>query len=52
MKMLGFMKSELVGRNISVIVPEPLSASHQAFMINYVETGREVQCAPFPVLPR
>jgi two-component system, LuxR family, sensor kinase FixL len=42
MKLLGYMKSELIGRNISVIVPEPLSTSHQAFMIRYIETGREV----------
>jgi hypothetical protein len=43
MKLLGYMKSELIGRNISVIVPEPLSAAHQAFMIRYIETGREVR---------
>ena len=36
---LGYHKEELLGANISKIVPEPLSFQHDKFMESYLETG-------------
>ncbi len=45
LSMYGYAKTEIVGKNISVLVPEPMATVHQQFMVNFVETGREVLAA-------
>jgi hypothetical protein len=42
LSMYGYAKTDIVGKNISVLVPEPMATVHQTFMINFVETGKEV----------
>ncbi len=44
MRMFGYAKREIVGRNISMVVPEPMSGAHDSYLRNYVSTGTEV-CA-------
>jgi PAS domain S-box-containing protein len=42
MRMFGYSKSEIVGQNVSVIVPQPLSSAHDTYLRNYINTGIEV----------
>ncbi|MCR9278378.1 MAG: PAS domain-containing sensor histidine kinase [Pseudomonadaceae bacterium] len=37
--MFGYRESELLGQQISVLMPEPYRSSHQAFVDRYLETG-------------
>ena len=37
--MLGRLQNELVGSNISVIIPEPYHSVHNEFMVRYANTG-------------
>ena len=39
--LLGFHSSELIGKNISTICPEPFSSQHDQFIKNYQETGQK-----------
>ena len=43
--MLGYAKRELVGMNISTVIPEPISSFHQAKLKAYIRHGREVRQA-------
>ncbi len=38
-KLFGYHESELMGRNISMLMPEPDSSLHDAYMQRYHETG-------------
>ncbi len=41
---LGFAsKTELVGRNVNIIVPPPFSQNHNQYVRNYIETGMAVR---------
>lgn len=48
----GYEESELIGRNVSMLMPEPYSGHHPEFLQSYLETGqakiigigREVPC--------
>ena len=37
--MLGYTQKDLVGKNVAVIVPEPIASLHQGFLNRYMETG-------------
>ncbi len=39
LKMLGYAKGELDGKNVSVIMPQPFSARHNGYLRNFVTTG-------------
>ncbi|TPX34725.1 hypothetical protein SmJEL517_g02736 [Synchytrium microbalum] len=39
LKVFGYKKSELIGKNINVIVPSPFSESHDMFLTRYLDTG-------------
>ena len=39
LRMLGYSQKELIGRNIAVMVPEPIASMHQRFLDKYMETG-------------
>jgi len=38
-RLLGYSKKELIGKNISVIMPEPYSSSHDSYLEKYRRTG-------------
>ncbi|KAJ3109936.1 hypothetical protein HDU96_007041 [Phlyctochytrium bullatum] len=38
-KVFGYKKGELVGCNISTLLPSPFSESHDLFILKYLETG-------------
>lgn len=37
--LFGYQPSELIGRNVAVLMPEPLQSEHDNFMENYLHTG-------------
>ncbi len=38
-RMLGYSRASLVGRNIAMIMPAPFSNAHQSYLTRYLETG-------------
>ncbi|HLO64363.1 MAG TPA: ATP-binding protein, partial [Azonexus sp.] len=38
-RILGFSKDEVVGRNVSLLMPEPQHSNHDAFVERYLHTG-------------
>ncbi|GAB0115159.1 PAS domain S-box protein [Acidisoma sp. C75] len=38
-RMFGYTAAEVVGRNVSVLMPEPYQAAHDSYMSRYRETG-------------
>ncbi len=42
LQLLGYSKRELVGKNISILVPQPMSAAHDSYIAAYCATGTEV----------
>ncbi|KAG2422329.1 hypothetical protein HXX76_016114 [Chlamydomonas incerta] len=39
-KMMGYAKGELDGKNVSCLMPQPFSARHNGYLRNYVTTGK------------
>ncbi len=44
--MFGFAKRDLVGKNINVIVPQPMAAAHDEYLMRFVSTGKSVRSGP------
>ena len=42
LRMFGCTRRDLVGRNISSLVPQPFASAHQQILVNYVSSGKEV----------
>ena len=42
LNMFGYNKRDLVGKNVSVIVPQPMSSVHDKYLQAFVESGHSV----------
>lgn len=40
-KIFGYKETEVLGKNISMLMPEPYRADHDSYMQHYVSTGRK-----------
>lgn len=40
-RMFGFSEAEVIGRNISMLMPEPLRSQHDGYIDNYLTTGEK-----------
>jgi PAS domain S-box-containing protein len=40
-KLFGFAEAEMLGRNVSMLMPEPYRASHDAYIGHYLHTGEK-----------
>ncbi|KAG2493479.1 hypothetical protein HYH03_008295 [Edaphochlamys debaryana] len=40
MKLFGYKKGELEGKNISILMPQPFSQRHNGYLRNYITTGK------------
>lgn len=41
--MFGYGRRELLGKQIDVVVPEPIATVHQMFLEKYMATGEQQQ---------
>ena len=39
-KMFGYIPSELIGKNVSCLMPEPDRSGHDSYLAKYQQTGR------------
>lgn len=50
-KLFGYSHDEMIGQNISIIVPEPDRSKHDGYMENYCRTGHGQEYVGRPYLP-
>lgn len=41
LKMFGYKKGELEGKNVRQLMPNPFSQRHDSYLRNYLNTGKE-----------
>jgi PAS domain S-box-containing protein len=46
LSMFGYNKRDMVGKNISLIVPPPMNARHDAYLKAFLDSGRSVVSGP------
>src|SRR6266511_3971033 len=39
-KIFGYTAAELVGKNVSLLMPPPFREAHDAYLVNYLRTGQ------------
>lgn len=40
LKLFGYKKAELEGKNVSILMPNPFSSRHNTYLRNYLTTGQ------------
>ena len=50
-KLFGYSHDEMIGQNVSIIVPEPDRSKHDSYMENYCRTGHGQEYVGRPYLP-
>jgi PAS domain S-box-containing protein len=46
--MFGYAKRDMVGKNINLLIPQPMSSRHDQYLRRYVETGKTVRARTHP----
>lgn len=47
-KMFGYSANEVIGENISILMPEPVKSRHDSYIQNYLHTGEGQICSAGP----
>ncbi len=45
MRLFGYQRTELLGKNVNILIPQPIAQAHDRYIADYARSGEEVRAS-------
>jgi PAS domain S-box-containing protein len=45
LRLFGYQRTELLGKNVNILIPQPIAQAHDRYIADYARSGEEVRAS-------